>query len=229
MGKRTRSNSNAPRRKRRKVARRRKHRIGQTLIPKTKMVSLVYSGTFTLGNEDSALGHLIHANGMYDPDQAIGGHQPLGFDQWMAFYYHYEVISSKITFWIETAKEIDNSGTYATLRIDNNTGVQTTGSTYLNQSIERPSTSVVFIPPSSGGAGRRSISKAWSQRAVYGSSARGNAAMKGDVDNNPAEDSFFRLKLTNSKGSDTNLYTSTVVFRVTYLAQLTERKDITQS
>ncbi len=228
MAKRPRS-SNAGPRKRRKVARRRRLRIGQTLIPKTKMVRLVYSGTFTLGNNDSDIGRLIHANGMYDPDNSIGGHQPMGFDQWMSFYHHYEVLKSKITCWIETAKEIDNSGTYATLRIDNNTTVPTPLSTYLEQSIENPSTSVVFIPPSSGGAGRRSISKSWSQAAVFGKSARGNKDMKGDVSNNPAEDSFFRLKLTNSKDSDVNLYTSTVVFRITYIAQLTERKDILQS
>lgn len=37
------------------------------------------------------------ANGMYDPTVAVGGHQPMGFDQMMALYHHFTVIGSKIT------------------------------------------------------------------------------------------------------------------------------------
>lgn len=41
--------------------------------------------------------HVFSANGMYDPDVSGSGHQPRGFDQYMAMYDHYCVIGSKIT------------------------------------------------------------------------------------------------------------------------------------
>ena len=40
---------------------------------------------------------VVRANGIYDPDVAIGRHQPLGRDQWALCYYHYTVIGSKCT------------------------------------------------------------------------------------------------------------------------------------
>jgi hypothetical protein len=41
--------------------------------------------------------YIFAANGLYDPDITGTGHQPIGFDQMMFFYYHYTVIRAKIT------------------------------------------------------------------------------------------------------------------------------------
>lgn len=40
---------------------------------------------------------LWRANSVYDPDKTGTGHQPMGFDQWMALYSHFRVLGSKIT------------------------------------------------------------------------------------------------------------------------------------
>lgn len=37
----------------------------------------------------------FRANGINDPDPLMGGHQPLGHDQWQAIYNHYEVTGAK--------------------------------------------------------------------------------------------------------------------------------------
>ena len=37
-------------------------------------------------------------NGLYDPDIAVGGHQPLLFDQLMAIYDRYQVAEARVTF-----------------------------------------------------------------------------------------------------------------------------------
>jgi len=40
------------------------------------------------------------ANGIYDPDLATGGEQPMGFDQWAALFNHYIVKGAKITMYV---------------------------------------------------------------------------------------------------------------------------------
>jgi len=42
---------------------------------------------------------VFNANGLYDPDFASGGHQPAGFDQYMALYHEYVVLGSTIKVW----------------------------------------------------------------------------------------------------------------------------------
>lgn len=41
--------------------------------------------------------YVFSANGLFDPNITAAGHQPLGFDQWMAMYNHYTVHSCRIT------------------------------------------------------------------------------------------------------------------------------------
>lgn len=41
--------------------------------------------------------YVFAANGLYDPDITGTGHQPIGFDQMMFFYYHYTVVRTKIS------------------------------------------------------------------------------------------------------------------------------------
>lgn len=53
---------------------------------------------------------LYRANGMFDPKVAIGGHQPLGFDEWMSRYYHFTVLGSRIRVAV-----INNTNTQATV------------------------------------------------------------------------------------------------------------------
>lgn len=48
----------------------------------------------------------IRANGIYDPNYSGVGHQPLGHDQWQAFYNHYCVLASYIRVrWVPHATE----------------------------------------------------------------------------------------------------------------------------
>ena len=53
--------------------------------------SIVYTGS------SGMITHSFSANGLYDPNLAVGGHQPMGFDEQMAIYDHYCVLGAKIT------------------------------------------------------------------------------------------------------------------------------------
>lgn len=39
---------------------------------------------------------VFRINSLYDPEYAVGGHQPLGFDQWSVFYNKYLVLGAKV-------------------------------------------------------------------------------------------------------------------------------------
>jgi len=85
--------------RRRKYIKRRKDQIAP--VPKTKKVTLKYTTEVTLNpGSGSTATYRFRANDLYDPDFETGGHQPRGFDQWMAFYNHFTVIGSmiKVTF-----------------------------------------------------------------------------------------------------------------------------------
>jgi hypothetical protein len=74
----------------------------QSSWPKTRRVTLKYAEHITLnpGTASNPAIAYYRAGSCFDPTYAVGGHQPLGFDQWTAFYQHYTVIAStiKVTF-----------------------------------------------------------------------------------------------------------------------------------
>jgi hypothetical protein len=67
-----------------------------SLVPDTMIVHLKYSDVVLLTNLAGTGVYTFSLNGMYDVDITGTGHQPLGFDQWSAFYTSYQVFSSSI-------------------------------------------------------------------------------------------------------------------------------------
>lgn len=69
------------------------------VCPDVMRVTLSYnSRKQAAGGGISAIQDFVfRGNGAFDPDAAAGGQQPLGFDQWSAFYRRYRVIGSKVT------------------------------------------------------------------------------------------------------------------------------------
>lgn len=67
-------------------------------MPKTRRAKLRYT---TVSNHTGALATMVNtqfrANGCHDPEVAVGGHQPMAWDNWKALYNHYVVVGSKIT------------------------------------------------------------------------------------------------------------------------------------
>lgn len=67
-------------------------------------IKLKYSDTFTLapGIGSNAV-QVFSCNGIFDPDITGVGHQPRGFDEWMAMYDHYVVTGAHIRVRVTTA------------------------------------------------------------------------------------------------------------------------------
>lgn len=70
------------------------------IFPQKLRQTLVYSESFPLTTA-ALIGPPVYAtfrlNGLFDPRNAAGGHQPMGFDQLMAMYTKYVVLGAKIT------------------------------------------------------------------------------------------------------------------------------------
>lgn len=105
MAKRKRSHGKQRRSKRRKSTKGRKRRsrlysmAAPSGVATNRVVSMVYTAYKELtsdafGSFESAE---FRANGCHDPDVAVGGDQPMGWDQMKGFYDHYVVIGSKCT------------------------------------------------------------------------------------------------------------------------------------
>jgi len=83
--------------KRRRVSRPVRRRIPVGL-PGTYVTKLVYSDMITANcSLGTATVKSFRCNNLYDPDFAVGGHQPKYYDQLKVFYSNYHVLGSKIT------------------------------------------------------------------------------------------------------------------------------------
>ena len=70
------------------------------LIPMRTKVCMKYSQDFELKIPQVAgttVSYLFRANSIFDPDYQLGGHQPMGRDQYENFYQKYVVVGSTIT------------------------------------------------------------------------------------------------------------------------------------
>lgn len=67
-------------------------------VPDRMFVKLKYSTNLNFAETALPLtGHVFRMNSLNDPDFTGTGKQPLGFDQWSAFYKRYRVTAAKIT------------------------------------------------------------------------------------------------------------------------------------
>ena len=62
---------------------------------------LRFANQFTLdaGASGASANFVMSANGMFDPEGTAGGHQPRGFDEYMAMWAQFGVTEARITCW----------------------------------------------------------------------------------------------------------------------------------
>lgn len=65
------------------------------LCPQSIVVRLSYSDQYAI-TSGVLFDKIMAGNSCYDPDYSGTGHQPMGFDQWMAFYFQFRVLASSI-------------------------------------------------------------------------------------------------------------------------------------
>lgn len=75
------------------------YRSPSSPVPKSKRVTLRYAETNVSLDPGASIpaDYFFKCNDLYDPNYTGVGHQPMGFDQWMALYGKFTVVNSKIT------------------------------------------------------------------------------------------------------------------------------------
>ena len=163
---------------------------------------------------------LFSANGMFDPNITGIGHQPMYFDQSMAIYDHYTVVSSKFKL-----TPVGSTGATAPIHVT----VLTDDDANLNASntttaLERPGAKSAYFAQLVTVA--RPMSLTWKAKNVFTGDPLSKAELSGDASNNPSEQTYFAIFIS-SPSLDSGPYSFKV--ELEYTAVMHELKSIGQS
>lgn len=187
-------------------------------FPPRTITTLKYSELASIGSTSGSIGYYTYrANGCYDPNATGGGAQPMGFDQMMTWYNHFQVIKSHIRVEVIPATSSSTGVTLVLIHDDNS------ANTYgLNGAIETKGSKHVILGP--GYDYTKKLTMGYNQKKVFGAS-RSN--LIGSASADPTETQNWTL----IHGVNDGVSTATTYFRVTiwYTVMFFELKDVARS
>lgn len=184
-----------------------------------------YVETGSLSVQNSLVHKQFNATGMYDPDPAIGGHQPLFFDQLSLIYDHYTVIGAQIKWTLTHEGGADFLPVRVCAWLNDDTTTSYTDMNNIIESTGSKSKSMVVgasSPPIT-------IIQKYSAKAVFGGNVMSNINLQGSPLGNPPEGHYFQISMihfdTASAAPSDVWYTA----EVEYIAVWKERKEVASS
>jgi len=194
-------------------------------------VRLRYAAHFPLSAGTSYAVQTFSANGMYDPDITSTGHQPMGFDQWMLFYNHYNVQASKIkvTAASNTSTTSDIGMWGVMLAPDSTTCNAILGAAGGQYTLlENGFKNFKFIG-NHGNAkeANNSITASYSQKKMFGTTETGIGRFSGSNAANPTEQSYYSVWIANVDGNTVNQID--FIVEIEYIATFSEFRTMTPS
>lgn len=220
---------------RKKYRRRRRSRglqltrqIGSAPVAKTQVTKLVFAEQIAL---DPGVGLVAtasyNAGGCFDPRVNLGGAQPRGFDQWMAFYEHFVVLGSKMTVMFQTTglQPSDGNGVVGIYLKANSSNQITT----IPELIEQQNTVYKPIAPVGSYNSTVTLHKNYSAKRFLGrTSVMSDPALKGSISADPTESAYYEICAGASAGSD-NLGSVRCQVKIEYIVALIEPKPLSGS
>lgn len=178
-------------------------------FPKLMQATLTYAETFIYPVPAGGVGsYNFSCNGLYDPNISGTGHQPMYFDQYMAIYDHYNVVSSTITW---TFKNSSTSQYYDVALMIDDDSTHGVGTNW-NTAAERPGAKQGTVGPISGAHGVLRMKQSWSRQTAFGKYGDNDPELKGSSSANPVESQQFIgfFKEVTATGS-TDLFIDVVI------------------
>lgn len=179
----------------------------------TRIAKLRYSDVFSIDPATSVAGtYTFSANGLYDPNVTLVGHQPYGFDQLMLLYNHYTVIGSKITAYLVNPASSCCFG----IKLSDANSLNTSTVEYI---MEQPGFKKKMITHADQ-AEKTSISAKFSTYKFFRrskSNIMADDALKGSSSGNPSEQAYYVVTLMPLVGG-TDLPLHTIHVTIDYIA-----------
>ncbi len=166
----------------------------------------------------------FRANGMFDPDFSLGGHQPYGFDQLMARYNHYTVVGAKISI------RFHGGGMRQSLVGCLLSGSSVPGTATTPHQLEGSRFRYKYVP--TGGTQSGFVRANFSAKRFFSrKSVVGESDLKGSATADPTEQAYFIVRLMDPEQlpSPGNIDAHNFTVMITYIAMFSEPKAITQS
>lgn len=220
------------RRKRKRVARkkpmRRKAPIYYTIDYRPKYIKLKYSDATTINaGVGSVATVVVRANGAQDPENAIGGGQPRGWNEYTQFFNHYMVRSASIKATFMQATSASGTGLVGIML--NDTSAYGGGS-LITDYLEAHNNSYKYITYGAGGSrlivpvyNSYNPSKFYSIKNPEDAINRLGAATSAV----PSEQAYFIIYTTDTQAGDPP--SLTLIWEVTYWIELSEPTDLVKS
>lgn len=191
-------------------------------FPKKLLTTLRYCDRSYLSiTTGSTQNWIWKANGLYDPDTTSTGHQPYGYDQYSALYYHYVVKASK--FWIKLCVDDYDPGI-----VPNNSIFAVVNVIPASSDSDTVTTKVEKCGGISkcGWANRSSqaltLTENWSLPKYFGTNL-GPSQFQGETSGtDPSELSSYEITLYNASGATVNVNFFVIV---EYYVEFIEAKD----
>lgn len=158
-------------------------------------------------------------NCLFDPYIAAGGHQPYGFDQYMALYNKYHVVSAKckVIYTLYTEPAGTTSPCVVGLFVDDDATNANTAET--KQEFQGRKSYKVLGPSCT----QATLYSTWKAKTKFGGDIIAQDSLSGTNAANPSEYSGFQLYWRNDSAIGINLH---YVIDIEYECLFTERKDV---
>lgn len=184
-------------------------------------------------NVNAITANEFRANGMYDPRYAVGGHQPMGFDQLMAQYNHFTVLRSVFKVENMNSENYNDVCLCAALSAEAGAVAASYAAGGRDGLREMPITSQdTMMQIGQYDQKNRSVSLYFNASKFFGkpnSNLIGDARFQGDATADPTEDAFFTVFAYAPNNTDESAKVFPIKIEITYFAVFTEPKWFTTS
>lgn len=194
------------------------------VCPDVMQVQLKYS-TNSLYNAASPNVKVYRGNGAFDPEFAVGGGQPMGFDQWSAFYRRYRVIACKVTARATNGISTNSSGVFVVPL--NTSAITTSPSEYLEHH-KCKQTDTTMLSSGSSSCSVVNYTSTASQRGLPYDGVQYERDLSASTGANPTQEWFWHVGVYDPSGSVSTV-DSTVALEIVYYIEFFDRQTLSRS
>lgn len=181
-------------------------------------VKLIYTEDLTLSTVGGAGGYVFTGNDAFDPNYTGAGAQPLGFDEWSAFYERYRVFGSSMYVKAISNDTVDTKLCICPMISDT---LRSDVRTYAADAYTR----WCIVPSSNNGV--RNLKKYMSSRKILEvKDIRDNVAFSALVSASPSTVWYWHIFAENSDAGDLNI---NAFVKIVYYIEFYRRKKLSMS